>query len=149
MRAKGLPIVLAAVLVTVTSTGCTVWGEKKHPSLGTTTSAEQHERILWTKIRDGAWQDIPPMFAQNVVYAVRGRLLSRDEIIPFLRSEQIHDFVLGDVTVKPNGPDMTVSYTVQVSGSDGKTQSLIATSVWQQARSGWILIAHSQQPQEQ
>jgi hypothetical protein len=146
MRAKLIATLLAASMAALGISGCTLWGAKEHPTLTSTSSAEQYERILWKDTRDKAWPQISPLLAANVVYAVRGRVLSRDQIVPYLESERIRDFVLADVVIKPNGPDMTVSYTLQLSGPDGKTQSLVALSVWQQVRNGWILTAHTEQP---
>lgn len=150
MRAKIVATLLVANLAALGSSGClTVWGAKDPPTLASTSSAEQYERILWTKTRDKKWSEINPLFAANVVYVVRGRVLSRDQVVPYLQSQQIRDFALADLTVKPNGPDMTVSYTLQLSGSDGKTQSFLAVSVWQQVKKGWILTAHTEQPRSQ
>ncbi|HEY4049312.1 MAG TPA: DUF4440 domain-containing protein [Acidobacteriaceae bacterium] len=150
MRAKIIATLLFVNLAALGISGClTVWGAKDPPTLASTSSAEQYERILWTKTREKKWSAITPLFAANVVYAVRGRVLSRDQIVSYLQSEQIRDFVLADLIVKPNGPDMTVSYTLQLSGSDGKTQSLVAVSVWQQVRKGWILTAHTEQPRNE
>jgi Domain of unknown function (DUF4440) len=150
MRTKVITSLMAAGLVFLGISGCvTVWGAKDPPTLRSTTSAEQTERLFWAMVRDKKWQDISPLLAPNLVYVVRGRVLSRDQVIPFLQSEQFRDFVLGDVIVKPNGPDMTVSYTLQLSSPDGKTRSLIVVSVWQQVRSGWILAEHSEQPQNE
>lgn len=149
MRAKVIATLLAANLAALGISGCTVWGAKQHPTLSSTTSAEQHERLFWQQTRAKAWSDISPLLAANVVYTVHGRVLSRDQIIPYLKSEQISDFALADVVVKPNGPDMTVSYTLQLSGPDGKMRSLIALSVWQQVRNGWILTAHTEQPRSE
>ncbi len=129
-------------------TGCTVFGVKNPPTLGSTTSAEQYERITWANARSQKWNQIEPVLAPNVVYAAQGKLLSRDQVVPYLKSENIRDFVISGLIVKPNGPDMTVTYGLQLSSSDGKTRSLVAVSVWQQLHAGWVLIAHSETPQQ-
>ncbi len=127
--------------------GCTVYGSKNPPTLKSSTSAEQYERITWANVRAGKWNDITPLLAPNVVYEVQGRVLARDQIVPYLQSEKIAEFVISNMAVKPNGADMTLSYSIQLSVPGGKMQSLLAVSVWQQVKSGWILIVHTEQPQ--
>ena len=51
------------------------------------------------------------------------------------------------MVVKPNGPDMTLNYTLQLSSAGGPLQTYTAISVWQQVASGWILTVHTEQPQ--
>jgi hypothetical protein len=148
MRAMPICISLAACLATTGISGCTVWGAKKTPTLASTTSSEQHERIAWDNIRAQNWNQITPLLAPNVTYAVGGKVLTRDQIIPYLKSEKIRDFVISGMTVKPNGPDMTLCYNLQLSSLDGQMQSLIAVSVWQQLSGGWVLILHTEQPQQ-
>jgi hypothetical protein len=138
---------LIAGLLSLSLTGCTVWGAKNPPTVKSMTGAEDHERVFWSQARAGRWNAITPLLAANVVYAVGGRILSRDQIVPYLQSEKIRDFVVSDTQVMPNGPDMTVSYHLQISSANSAARSLTAVSVWQQVKSGWILIVHTEQPQ--
>jgi len=50
MRAILLTSLLAASLAAVGMSGCTIYGEKKPPTLQNTTSAEQYERIFWSSV---------------------------------------------------------------------------------------------------
>jgi hypothetical protein len=130
----------------VALSGCTVYGAKNHPNLQNTTSAEQFERILWDRVRAGKWDTLRPLFATNLVYVAGGRNLDRDQVVPYLQAEKIKDVSITNIVVKPNGPDMTLSYSLQLSSMDGKMHTLTAASVWQQVGSGWILVAHAEQP---
>ena len=87
------------------------------------------------------------MLAANVMYSVGGKVLSKDQVVPYLQGLNIADFTITNMVVKPNGVDMNLSYTLQLSPAGGPLQTLTAVSVWQQAAQGWILIAHTQQPQ--
>jgi hypothetical protein len=87
------------------------------------------------------------MLAANVMYNAGGKLLSKDQVIPYLQGLNIADFTISNLVVKPNGADMTLSYTLQLSSASGPLQTLTAISVWQQVGPGWILIAHTEQPQ--
>jgi hypothetical protein len=132
-RLAAVPLALALACSAV---GCTIYAEKKPPTLASTTSAEQHERILWQMAQKQQWNKISPLFSTTLVWNVDGKSLN------------LKDAVITNASVQPNGPDMTVAYTLQLSQANGAVQNLTALSVWQQVKNGsYILIAHSQQAQ--
>ncbi len=138
--------VAVAALLSAGTIGCTMYPDKK-PTLKSTTSAEQYERILWQMVGKQQWNKISPLFSPTLVWNADGKSMSRDQVVPFLQSLSVKDAVLSDVSVHPNGPDMTVRYTLQVPGARGAARNLVVLSVWQQMKDGtYILIAHSQQP---
>ena len=57
LRLIAVPLALALACSTV---GCTIYGEKKPPTLSSTTSAEQYERILWQMAQKQQWNKIYP-----------------------------------------------------------------------------------------
>jgi hypothetical protein len=146
MRKIWIASLLAVSLAIVGLSGCTFYGERKSPSLQSTTSAEQYERLFWSAVKAKNWQQLPGMLAANVVYHVGGKILSKDQVVPYLQGLNIADFSITNMVVKPNGVDMTLSYTLQLSSATG-LQTLTAISVWQQVPKGLILIAHSEHPQ--
>jgi hypothetical protein len=139
---------MTTLLATVMGlSGCTVYGVKNPPTLKSTTSAEQYENIFWTAVKGKNWQALPGMLGANVMYSAGGKVLSKDQVQPYLQELNVADFSITGVVVKPNGPDMSLSYTLQLSSSRGTPQTYTAISVWQQVDAGWILIAHTEQPQ--
>jgi hypothetical protein len=136
--------VLAGSLAMLATAGCTLYGDKS-PSIKTTTSAEQDERLSWQMISKQQWTELQPLLAANVVWTLPGKTLSRDDVIPYLKTLSMSDYTIRDLSVKPNGPDMTVAYTMQVSSS-GTSQEFSVVSVWQQVKNGQILILRSQLP---
>ncbi len=50
LRLAAVPLAIALACSTV---GCTLYGEKKPPTLASTTSAEQYERIYWQSCAKG------------------------------------------------------------------------------------------------
>ena len=146
MRKIWIASLLAAALATVGLSGCTIYGEKK-PALKSTTSSEQFERLFWSAVKAKNWQQLPGMLAANVMYHAGGKVLTKDQVVPYLQGLNITDFTITNMVVKPNGVDMSLSYTLQLSSASGPLQTLTAVSVWQQAAQGWFLIAHPQQPQ--
>jgi hypothetical protein len=144
MRKIWITSLLAAVMCL---SGCTIYGDKKPATLKNTTSAEQYERILWSAVKARNWQQVPGMLAANVMYSVGGKVLSKDQVVPYLQELKIADFTITGMVVKPNGPDMTLSYTLQLSTAGAPVRTFTAISVWQQVPRGWILIVHTEQPQ--
>jgi hypothetical protein len=143
LRFTAIPL---ALLLSVGTVGCTLYSEKNPPTLATTTSAEQHDRILWQMAKSGQWAKISPLFSTTLVWSVDGKALSGEETLSYLKSLHLRDAVVRDAAVKPNGPDMTVTYTLQVSDMNGGLREFAAFSVWQQIKGGgYLLIAHSQQ----
>jgi hypothetical protein len=147
MRKIWIASLLATALASLGLSGCTFYGEKKPPTLKSTTSAEQYERLFWSAVKAKNWVQLPGMLAANVMYSVGGKVLSKDQIVPYLQGLNIADFTITNMVVKPNGVDMSLSYTLQLSRANGPLQTLVALSVWQQVPQGWILIAHTDQPQ--
>jgi hypothetical protein len=147
MRAIWVTSLLVASLAAVAMSGCTIYGEKKQPTLKSTTSAEQYERIFWSAVKAKNWQQVTALLGANVMYGVSGKVLSNEQVVPYLRAANFSEFTITGMVVKPNGPDMTLSYTLQLSAAGGPVQTLTAVSVWQQVARGWILIVHTEQPQ--
>jgi len=147
MRAILLTSLLAASLAAVGMSGCTIYGEKKPTTVQNTTSAEQYERIFWSSVKAKNWKSLPGLLAANVMYNAGGKVLTKDQVLPYLQGANIADFNISGLVVKPNGPDMTLSYILQLSPAGGPVQTYTAISVWQQVAKGWILIVHTQQPQ--
>ena len=145
LKTLSLPL---AFLLAAGMAGCTLYPTKNPPTLASTTSAEQHERILWQMAQKQQWDKIAPLFSTTLVWSVDGRRLTSDQIVPYLKSLNLKDAQLRDASFQPNGTDMTVSYTLQLSGASGTLQEFSAFSVWQQLKSGgYVLIAQSQQAQ--
>jgi hypothetical protein len=141
-------VVVTALLLSIGVAGCTLFPEKKPPTLASTTSAEAHERILWQMVQKQQWGKISPLFSTTLVWNVDGKSLSSDQVVPYLQSLGLKDAVVRDASIRPNGPDMTVAYTLQLSGANGSPRELSAFSVWQQVKGGgYVLIAHSEQGQ--
>lgn len=147
-RFKLRRLVSSAVLCIAAScalTGCTIFPEQKNPTLAQTTSAEQNERIFWQMVRKQQWAQLEPLLAANVVWTLPGKVLTREQIVPYLQGLYLGDSTITSVTVKPNGPDMTVAYTLQIQTA-GAARSVAVVSVWQQVKSGYIMVLRSEHP---
>ncbi len=147
MRLLRITTLLAASLAAVGLSGCTVYGEKKPPTLKSTTSAEQYERIYWNTVKSKKWVQVPGLLAANVVYSAGGKVLGKDQVVAYLQGLNLADFTVTDMVVKPNGADMTLIYTLQFSSAGAPPHTLNAISVWQQIGQSMILIAHAENAQ--
>jgi hypothetical protein len=143
---KQLPRVFFCLWLTIL-TGCTIYPERKSPSLKMATGAEQNERMFWRLVKKRQWGQALPLVAPNVIWAVPGHTLCRDDLVAYLQQQHVKEYLLHDATLKPNGVDMTVRYTLEEVFADGHVQKFAAVSVWQQLKSGWVMIMHSEHPQ--
>jgi hypothetical protein len=145
LKTLALPL---AFLLAAGMVGCTLFPTKNTPTLASTTSAEQNERILWQMVEKQQWDKIAPLFSTTLVWSVDGRRLTSDQVVPYLKSLKLKDAQVRDASFQPNGADMTVSYTLELSGGSGALREFSVFSVWQQLKNGgYVLIAHSQQAQ--
>ncbi len=135
-------LVLAAFAMLGT-TGCTVYPDKKTPTLAMTTSAEQVDRIFWQDVEQAKWTEVNALLAPNAIWRVNGEVVARAQIVPWLQSLGVHGVQITNLTLTPAVNDMNLIYMVQlqaekavaaqVSAScSGKPQTLSALAVWQQ-----------------
>jgi hypothetical protein len=144
MRKIWIMCLLAAVMGL---SGCTVYPDKKPPTLKSTTSAEQYERLLWAAVKAKNWLQVRGMLAANVMYGAGGKVLDKDETVAYLQGLNLTDFAITGMVVKPNGPDMSLNYTLQLSTPGAPVRTFVCISVWQQVQQNLILIVHAEQPQ--
>jgi len=112
--------------------GCTL-NALGGPTLSTTTSAEQTQRLFWENVKQGKWQTVQALLLPNITWRNGSRVLSREQILPYLKQLQVKDYLLTDVTVKPNSNEMTVVYRIQITtASSSQPLNLSAVAVWQQ-----------------
>lgn len=124
--------------------GC-AGGEPKHPTWKGATGAEQYERLMWKAIRDKDWKELEYHLAPAFVGVnANGQTFDRTGWVEYWKTAPVNDYSLGEVSVQPNGHDMTVTYVLHLSG--GGSTGLRVVSVWQQVKSGWILTATTHTP---
>lgn len=139
-------VVLIAVGLLGSLTGCTIYGEKKPPTVASTTSAEQLERIYWGAVKKGDWQQVIALQGPSVLYTNRaGAHLSGPQWVDFLKQDPPSEYMIGAVEVRPQGADMVLSYFASVTGKNSTAPvELAVVSVWQQVGTNLIMVAHSE-----
>jgi hypothetical protein len=104
---------------------------------------------MWQAVRDKDWKNfeahLAPMF---VGVTSRGVALDRGGWLAYWKELQIGAYTFGEVTVKPAGADMVVTYPLQLAepGGTAPGPALRVVSVWQSVKSRWILISTSLTP---
>jgi hypothetical protein len=135
-------LVLAAFAM-IGTTGCTVYPDKKMPTLAMTTSAEQVDRIFWQNVEQAKWTNVNALLAPNAIWRVNGEVVPRAQIVPWLQSLGVHGVQITNLALTPAVNDMNLIYTVQLQADKvvaaqvsascaGKPQTLSALAVWQQ-----------------
>jgi hypothetical protein len=135
-------LVLAAFAM-IGTTGCTVYPDKKTPTLAMTTSAEQVDRIFWQNVEQAKWTEVNALLAPNAIWRVNGEVVARAQIVPWLQSLGVHGVQITNLTLTPAVNDMNLIYTVQLQADKvvagqvsascaGKPQTVSALAVWQQ-----------------
>ena len=127
--------------------GCA--GEPKHPAWKTATGAEQHERLLWKAIQSKDWVNVERRLSPTFVGVnADGRVFDRAGWLELWKTAQVTEFSLGELQVQPEGPDMKVTYILNVpaSGKGPATAGQRVVSVWQQLKTRWLLSATSITP---
>jgi hypothetical protein len=140
---------LCIALVLISLAGCTVFPEKNRPSLKTTTSAEQTERIFWRAAVKKDFATVTNLISAEAVFVERdGSSLTREQFLERLKAAPPVDYALGQVTVRPQGNEMLLTYPASVrQASQSVTVAVTILSVWQQTKnSGWTLLARSETP---
>lgn len=130
------------------ASGCTVYSAPGHATLQTTTSAEQTERLFWQAAVKQDFATVSQLIAAGAVFAMRdGSVLTREQFVEQMRAAPPVDYSIGQVTVRPQGNDMVLTYPASVRGTGAATASVTILSVWRQTKNSmWTLIARSETP---
>jgi hypothetical protein len=136
-------LTIAVMVFATLLAGCA--GEPKHPTWNISTGAEQHERLMWKAIQAKDWPSVEPHISATFVgVTADGQMFDRTGWLQYWKSAPAGEFSLGEVQVQPEGPDMKVTYILQMQGSGNAAtpaNGVRVVSVWQQLKRGWILSA--------
>jgi len=124
--------------------------EGKPPQLqdwGAATGAEAYERLWWKAIQSGDFKTAERHLASMYTLTTPSGIRDRGEALQYFQSLNLGNISIGELEVKPHGVDMVVSYVAIVQIKSSPTpQRFYMTTIWQEAKKGWIAIAHSEVP---
>lgn len=111
------------------------------------TGGEGLERVFWKNVAARNWVEIERALASNYAGMTPTGTLDRDAALAQYRQWQLHDYSIGNLNTELNGSTIVVTYTITLQGTAGSAPLPSAPqhrmTVWQQQKSGWVIIAHS------
>jgi len=138
---KMFVLVFTAALFSSSLSGQSIWKEPKNQSWKTATGAEQYERLLWRAVKDKDWLAVESHIASNFVYMDSTGTKDKAQRVADLKSMELNDLKIDDVNVTAQGIDAIVTYTLSRKTSRQDLPAVRIMSVWQQQKSGWVLVA--------
>ena len=124
-----------------------MWREHAVNKWADATGGEGLERSFWREVKDENWGELEKHLAGNYTATTPHGRMDRAAALQHFQQLQIKDFSLAETEVQLNGNTLVVTYSLTLQGSNpsGPLSSgpLHAMSVWQQQKSGWVLIAQS------
>jgi hypothetical protein len=142
-RVAALPILLSLML----GLACTIAREHPARNFAEATGGESLERVFWKEMQAGNWTEIERTLASNYMGMTPAGSLDRTATLEQYRQWKLTDFAIGDLKTEMNGPTFVVTYTITLNGTAAGQPLPSAPqhmmTVWQQQKSGWMVIAHS------
>jgi hypothetical protein len=127
--------------------GCTVYKERPATSFAGATGGEGLEQVFWKSVKAKQWVEVERIVASNFVGVGPEGKVGAAAWLEQMKQIDLKDYSIGDLQVALNGNTVVVSYNIMMNGTRGG-QVLPSTpvhrmSVWQQQKSGWVLIAQA------
>jgi len=147
VQSRPLALILLLVAALLITTACTVYSERPARKISDATGGEELEQLFWKEIKDAKWVELDRVLATNYSGMTPDGPLDRAATLDQYRTWKLKDYSLGDLKTKLNGSTFVVTYTISLNGT-ADSQPLPSTpqhmmTVWQQQKSGWMVIAHS------
>jgi hypothetical protein len=138
----------AIAMLTASTLSCTIWNKPARGWSGAT-GGEQIEKLFWDDVKEKNGKSIDQHVASTFAGYGNGGTLDRAAFVQQLQSYRLTAVSLSDCRSQLNGADVVITCTVRRQGTlDGQplAPAISSLSVWQQAKKGWIMIAHSEAP---
>lgn len=132
-RRAALTLILAFSIVSSLSAQ-SIWKEPKNATWKNATGAEQYSKLMWQAVEKKDWLGVESHIASNFVYLDRSGTKDKSQWVSDLKQASQSSGEITDSNVTASGIDAIVTYT------RGGSRYM---SVWQQQKSGWILVALS------
>ncbi len=135
----------ALIAVATLMVACTEGKPPHAQSWKDATGAEAYERSFWKAIEERDFASAERRLAPIFNLTTPEGIAAREKAIEYFRALNLQHIDIGDVRVDPEGADMVVTYvaTLETKSSSAPVRYFM-TTVWQQVKSGWIAISHSE-----
>jgi len=137
--------VLATACIAAVMVSCTQGKPPGLQSWKNATGAEAYERLFWKAIEDADFAAAERRMAPIYTLTSPAGIATRDKAVEYFRALNLKHIDIAELRVDPEGADMVVSYvaTLETKSSSSPARYYM-TTVWQQAKHGWIAICHSE-----
>ena len=130
-------------------TACTLWPEQRAytNTWEQSTGGEALERNFWKEVKAKNWTELERHIAANFTSINPKGMNDRRGTLERLKGLEVEDYSFGDVDTEMNGNTFVVTYTLILRGTrngqplSGEPRRMM--SVWQQQKTGWVIIAHT------
>ena len=137
-------LTIALVLSTI---ACTEGKPPQSQAWSAATGAEAYERLWWKAVQDRDFKTAERHLAPIYTLTTPTGIKERDQALEYFQGLDLSSISIGELQVKPEGPDMVVSYTATLQTKAASApQRFYMTTVWQEVKRGWVAIAHSEVP---
>lgn len=138
---------LLLISVLMLAPACTFYGDHPARSMAEATGGEGMERVFWKNVQTANWVEVERALASNYAGVTPAGNLDRAAALEQYRGWQLKDHSIGDLKTEMNGSTIVVTYSITLNGTAGSQPLPSAPqhmmTVWQQQKSGWVIIAHS------
>jgi len=142
--------ILALIALLLPAAACTGGKPPQSQGWSTATGAEAYERLWWKAIQDRDFVTAERHLAPFYTLTTSAGISDREHALQYFQSLDLASISIAELQVQPQGPDMVVSYiAVARRNSSAAQQRFYMTTIWQEVKSGWVAIAHSEVPAPQ
>lgn len=141
------PRIIAALALLLPIAACTEGKPPQSQGWSVATGAEAYERLWWKAVQDHDLANVERHLAPIYTLTTPQGIRDRAKALQYFQSLDLANIAIADLQVKPEGPDMVVSYAAEMqTKASAAPLRYYMTTVWQQVEHGWIAIAHSEVP---
>ena len=138
---------LLAIALALSTVACTEGKPPQSQAWSVATGAEAYERLWWKAVQDRDFKNAERRLAPIYTLTTAAGIKEKDQALQYFQGLDLSSISIGELQVKPEGPDMVVSYTATLQTRAASTpQRFYMTTVWQEVKHGWIAIAHTEVP---
>ena len=128
-------------------TACTEGKPPESQDWSNATGTEAYERLWWKAIQEKDFKTAYWRLGSIYTLTTSAGIRDREQAEQYFKNLDLTSISLGELEVKPHGVDMVVSYVATVQSKSSPTpQRFYMMTVWQEAKKGWMAIAHSEVP---
>lgn len=140
-------VATVSLVVVLCACGCSMWSEKHVSAWTSATGGEQFDRLLWEDVKNRRTINLEAHLAPAFVATLPSGVRDRAGFLDYVKSLQLTDYSIGEVSTNPAGGDIVVTYALTLRGSQpGSGTPMTAMTVWQQVTNGYVAISHSEVP---